>query len=41
MMGLAQYDVDVTVGKGTGAMLAFAGDEEKYVACLLYTSRCV
>ena len=32
MMGLAQYDVDVTVGKGTGAMLAFAGDEEKYVA---------
>ncbi|MCI6613169.1 MAG: electron transport complex subunit RsxC [Clostridiales bacterium] len=32
MMGLAQYDLDVTVGKGTGAMLAFAGDEEKYVA---------
>ena len=32
MMGLAQYDVNVTVGKGTGAMLAFAGDEEKYVA---------
>ena len=30
MMGLAQYDVDVTVGKGTGAMLAFAGDEEQY-----------
>ena len=25
MMGLAQYNVDVTVGKGTGAMLAFAG----------------
>ena len=32
MMGLAQYDVNVTVGKGTGAMLAFAGDEEQYVA---------
>ena len=32
MMGLAQYDVDVTVGKGTGAMLAFADKEEKYVA---------
>ena len=32
MMGLAQYSVDVSVGKGTGAMLAFAGDEEKYVA---------
>ena len=31
MMGLAQYTVDVSVGKGTGAMLAFAGDEEKYV----------
>ena len=30
MMGLAQYSVDVSVGKGTGAMLAFAGDEEKY-----------
>ena len=27
MMGLAQYNLDVTVGKGTGAMLAFAGDE--------------
>jgi electron transport complex protein RnfC len=32
MMGLAQHNVDVSVGKGTGAMLAFAGDEEKYVA---------
>ena len=32
MMGMAQYTVDVSVGKGTGAMLAFAGDEEKYVA---------
>ena len=32
MMGLAQHNVDVTVGKGTGAMLAFAGDEEKYEA---------
>ena len=31
MMGLAQYDVDVTVGKGTGAMLAFADKEEQYV----------
>lgn len=31
MMGLAQHDVEVPVGKGTGAMLAFAGDEEKYV----------
>ena len=30
MMGLAQYTVDVTVGKGTGAMLAFAGKEEQY-----------
>ena len=30
MMGLAQYDVDVSVGKGTGAMLAFAGKEEQY-----------
>ena len=30
MMGLAQYNVDVTVGKGTGAMLAFAGKEEQY-----------
>ena len=30
MMGLAQYNLDVTVGKGTGAMLAFAGDEEQY-----------
>ena len=30
MMGLAQYSVDVSVGKGTGAMLAFAGEEEKY-----------
>ena len=29
-MGLAQYNVDVTVGKGTGAMLAFAGKEEQY-----------
>ena len=31
MMGLAQYDVDVSVGKGTGAMLAFADKEEQYV----------
>lgn len=31
MMGLAQYSVDVPVGKGTGAMLAFAGKEEQYV----------
>lgn len=31
MMGLAQYTCEVSVGKGTGAMLAFAGDEEKYV----------
>ncbi len=31
MMGLAQYDVDVTVGKGTGAMLAFADKEEQFV----------
>ena len=30
MMGLAQHSVDVSVGKGTGAMLAFAGDEEQY-----------
>ena len=30
MMGLAQHSFDVTVGKGTGAMLAFAGDEEQY-----------
>ena len=32
MMGLAQYSTEVSVGKGTGAMLAFAGDEEKYEA---------
>ena len=32
MMGLAQYTLDVTVGTGTGAMLAFADKEEKYVA---------
>ena len=32
MMGLAQYNLDVTVGKGTGAMLAFADKEEQYVA---------
>ena len=31
MMGLAQHSFDVTVGKGTGAMLAFAGKEEQYV----------
>ena len=31
MMGLAQYNLDVTVGKGTGAMLAFADKEEQYV----------
>ena len=30
MMGLAQYTADVPVGKGTGCMLAFAGDEERY-----------
>ena len=30
MMGMAQYTADVPVGKGTGAMLAFAGDEEQY-----------
>jgi electron transport complex protein RnfC len=32
MMGMAQYTTDVSVGKGTGCMLAFAGDEEQYVA---------
>ncbi len=31
MMGMAQYYVDVSVGKGTGAMLAFADNEEQYV----------
>jgi electron transport complex protein RnfC len=31
MMGMAQYTTDVSVGKGTGCMLAFAGKEEKYV----------
>ncbi|MGM9662713.1 MAG: electron transport complex subunit RsxC [Oscillospiraceae bacterium] len=31
MMGLAQYSTEVSVGKGTGAMLAFAGDEERTV----------
>ena len=31
MMGMAQYTTDVTVGKGTGAMLAFCEDEEKTV----------
>ena len=30
MMGLAQHSVEVSVGKGTGAMLAFAGEEEQY-----------
>ncbi len=29
MMGLAQYSTEVSVGKGTGAMLAFAEDEER------------
>ena len=32
MMGMAQYDTEVPVGKGTGCMLAFAGDEEQYVS---------
>ncbi|MCI2057852.1 MAG: electron transport complex subunit RsxC [Oscillibacter sp.] len=31
MMGLAQYTADVPVGKGTGCMLAFAGDEDQTV----------
>ena len=31
MMGMAQYTTDVTVGKGTGAMLAFCENEEKTV----------
>ena len=31
MMGMAQYTTDVTVGKGTGAMLAFCEDEEQTV----------
>ncbi|MGM9619435.1 MAG: electron transport complex subunit RsxC [Oscillospiraceae bacterium] len=37
MMGLAQYTTEVPVGKGTGAMLAFAEDEERTVkdpACI-------
>ena len=31
MMGMAQYTTDVPVGKGTGAMLAFAAKEEQTV----------
>ena len=31
MMGMAQYTTDVTVGKGTGAMLAFCENEEQTV----------
>ncbi len=31
MMGLAQYDLNVPCGKGTAALLAFAGDEDKTV----------
>ena len=37
MMGTAQYDMDAPVGKGTNALLAFAGDEERTVehpACI-------
>ena len=30
-MGMAQYTVDVPVGKGTGAMLAFCENEEQTV----------
>ncbi len=30
MMGLAQYTADISVAKGTGAMLAFCENEEKY-----------
>ena len=29
MMGMAQYTADISVAKGTGALLAFAGDENK------------
>ena len=32
MMGMAQYSFDIPVGKGTGAMLAFADKEEQTVA---------
>ena len=31
MMGMAQYSFDIPVAKGTGALLAFAEDEEKTV----------
>ena len=31
MMGMAQYTCDIPVAKGTGAMLAFAADEDKTV----------
>ena len=31
MMGMAQYSLDIPVGKGTGAMLAFCEDEEQTV----------
>lgn len=31
MMGIAQYTAEIPVGKGTGAVLAFAEDEEKTV----------
>ena len=30
-MGMAQYTCDIPVAKGTGAMLAFAADEDKTV----------
>ena len=29
MMGMAQYTADISVAKGTGSLLAFAGDENK------------
>ena len=31
MMGMAQYTADVSVGKGTGAVLAFCENEEQTV----------
>ena len=43
MMGLAQYSTEVSVGKGTGAMLAFAEDEERTseTASCIRCGRCV
>ncbi|MBR7150195.1 MAG: electron transport complex subunit RsxC [Oscillospiraceae bacterium] len=43
MMGMAQYTTEIPVAKGTGAMLAFAADEDKSVAnpTCIRCGRCV